>query len=88
MRQVYGARGVVVREAADRFPFRRPLDYRERGIRELADVRSAPGRGRRVGDGDHQNGQHQQDKPQAHLTAPRARARHRVGRPIDDPAPL
>lgn len=88
MRQVNGARGVVVREAAVRRAVWQPLDYRESGIRELANVRSAPGRGRRVGDSDHQNGQHQRDKPHAHLMAPRVHVRHDISPTIDDPAPL
>lgn len=88
VRQVEGACGVVVRKAADLLACRRPLDYRECGIRKLADVRSAPRRRRGVGLSYNQKGEEQGNKASAHLIAPEALAPRHVGCPIDGLAPL
>jgi len=88
MRQIEGTRGVVVREAASLLARRRLLDYRERRIRELADIGSAPRRGcgRRRSYG--QKGQHHGEKPHAHLISPHIHNPHHVGLAIDGLASL
>ena len=86
--QVKGTGGVVVGEVTDRLASGRRLDYGERGIRELADVRPAPrGRGC-VGRGYDQNGQNQETEPLAHLISLHLRAPHGIGCRIDGLAPL
>ena len=88
VRQIEGARDVVVRKAADRLALRRPLDYGECGIRELTDVRLAPRGRRRVGSGDDQERQHRKKELYAHLVTPGVHAPHDIGRTIDGLAPL
>jgi hypothetical protein len=73
MRKIEGTRGVVMGEAASLLAPRRLLDYRERRIRELADIGSAPRRSRRAERGDRQDDQCHGNYPRAHLISPHAR---------------
>ncbi len=88
VRHVKRACGIVMGEAANELTVGKPLDYGKRGIRELADVRPAPGCRRRVSYGDHQKSQPRKNQPYAHTMTPRVRALRHVGRTIDGPAPL
>ncbi len=88
VRHVKRACGIVMGEAADRLTVGKSLDYGKRRIRELADVRPAPGGRRRVSRGDHQKSQPRKNKPYVHTMTPRVRAPRHAGRTIDGPAAL